>query len=151
MRSKNSCISTINKLISTLLVRSDCSLENPSSLLFNSAPFCAAAIIFLTRANACSSAVIWRSRNCKLPNITVNKLLKSCATPPVSRPIASIFWDWMSIDSISFCLEMSVKLTTAPITRPRSSIGSAEYRTARNRLCLVRKRLSTSTAAVPST
>ena len=27
------------------------------------------------------------------PLITVSRLLKSCATPPASRPIASIFWD----------------------------------------------------------
>lgn len=30
----------------------------------------------------------------RLPNVTVSKLLKSCATPPVSCPIASIFCAW---------------------------------------------------------
>ncbi len=31
-----------------------------------------------------------------LPRITVSRLLKSCATPPVSWPTASIFWAWAS-------------------------------------------------------
>ena len=29
----------------------------------------------------------------RLPNMTANRLLKSCATPPVSCPMLSIFWD----------------------------------------------------------
>ena len=33
------------------------------------------------------------------PLITVSRLLKSCATPPASCPIASIFWAWRSCAS----------------------------------------------------
>ena len=33
----------------------------------------------------------------RLPRMTVSRLLKSCATPPVSWPMASIFWDWLSL------------------------------------------------------
>ena len=36
----------------------------------------------------------------RLPRITVSRLLKSWAMPPVSWPIASIFWDWRSSCSI---------------------------------------------------
>src|SRR4028119_2232402 len=30
----------------------------------------------------------------RLPEIPAKRLLKSCASPPVSWPTASIFWDW---------------------------------------------------------
>ena len=34
------------------------------------------------------------SRNSEYPEITISRLLKSCAMPPASRPTASIFWAW---------------------------------------------------------
>ena len=41
-----------------------------------------------------------RSMVSRLPRITVSKLLKSCATPPVSWPIVSIFCAWRSRSSV---------------------------------------------------
>jgi hypothetical protein len=33
----------------------------------------------------------------RLLTMTISRLLKSCATPPVSWPMASSFWDWNSV------------------------------------------------------
>ncbi|GJE03432.1 hypothetical protein GMJLKIPL_5387 [Methylobacterium isbiliense] len=41
----------------------------------------------------------WRWMRSRLPTMTPSRLLKSCATPPVSWPIASIFCDCRSIAS----------------------------------------------------
>ena len=126
MRLKNSCISTIISDTSTLLVWRDCSREKLKSLLFSSAPLCAAAVILAISSDSFFEACRFLSRNCRLPRITVKRLLKSCATPPVSRPIASIFCDCSSMFSISFSFERSVKLTTAPILLLSLTTGSAE-------------------------
>ena len=47
-----------------------------------------------------------------LPLMAVSRLLKSCATPPASRPIDSIFCDWMNCASIRFRSVTSRQLTT---------------------------------------
>ena len=55
--------------------------------------------------------------------MTWRMLLKSCAMPPVSWPVASIFWPWRSaISSRSFSV-MSTQRTTAPppVISPRET------------------------------
>ena len=47
-----------------------------------------------------SSEAMRRSMVRRLPRITVSRLLKSCAMPPVSWPIASIFCAWRSASSV---------------------------------------------------
>ena len=54
----------------------------------------------------------------------VSRLLKSCAMPPVSWPIASIFCDWRSISSARRRSAMSRSTSTTrkpPSTRPPSA------------------------------
>lgn len=48
----------------------------------------------------------------------VSRLLKSCASPPVSCPIASIFCAWMSAFWCAFCSVMSIESTKKPTTVP---------------------------------
>src|SRR6185437_6719346 len=58
--------------------------------------------------------------------INVNRLLKSCATPPARRPKASIFCDWRSSSSsLRFCNSFFCRVLrirpNARVTRPTSS------------------------------
>ena len=48
----------------------------------------------------------------------VSRLLKSCATPPVSWPTASIFWDWRSASSAWRRSVMSTASGSTPVMAP---------------------------------
>ena len=61
-------------------------------------------------------------QSCRLPPMTCRTLLKSCATPPVSLPTASIFCAWRSCASASACS------ATAAATRCSSMlVGLPQY------------------------
>ncbi|GJE45352.1 hypothetical protein AEGHOMDF_4546 [Methylobacterium soli] len=66
----------------------------------------------------------------RLPEMPANRLLKSCARPPVSWPTASIFWDWRSCSSASIssavrastrCSSVSLRDRKAAAARSRSA------------------------------
>ena len=63
----------------------------------------ARSAVFLTSSMSRrrGSSAVRRSRSSSVrPVMTVRRLLKSCATPPASRPTASIFWAWRSCASL---------------------------------------------------
>ena len=121
----NDSMSPRIELMFSALLSSACSREKLNSLLFKSAPFFAAltSLSIISVSSTRPSSARPRFKNCRFPMITVSRLLKSCATPPVMRPMASIFCDCRSFDSISIWLVMSMKLTTAPMRLLSSMIG----------------------------
>ena len=62
----------------------------------------------------------WRARSIRLkpPMTAASRLLKSCAMPPVSLPIASIFCAWISWLSSERCSLMSVSVPANSTGRP---------------------------------
>ena len=65
---------------------------------------CSAARLVMPRISRWSSSSSARFSSRPSPPITAaSKLLKSCAMPPVSLPIASIFWAWISWLSSERC------------------------------------------------
>ena len=81
-------------LMSTTLVSTGCLREKDSKPLINSEPRRAASIAGSMYSVACILADGSSARAVRLPSITVRMLLKSCASPPVNWPNASIFWAW---------------------------------------------------------
>ncbi len=70
----------------------------------------------------------------------VSRLLKSCASPPVSWPTASIFCACTSAAWLAFCSVMSVVMTKKPTTvRPSVPISG----TTTLRACSVRPSVPT--------
>ena len=53
-----------------------------------------------------------------LAMMTIRILLKSCATPPVSWPTASIFCDWRSISSVASLSVTSSRAQATPQAAP---------------------------------
>ncbi len=83
------------------------------------------------------------SRRCnvsRLPPITVSRLLKSCATPPVSCPTASSFCDWRARSSASRFSVRSRVILAKPSSRPCSSRIACRVALAQNRLPSLRTR-----------
>ena len=64
----------------------------------------------------------------RLPMMTVSRLLKSCATPPVSWPIASIFCDWRNASSICGPAGhfLGDALFEVFVQRPQLALGGSE-------------------------
>ncbi len=93
--------------ISTACGFRDCLREKASRRWVNNAPRSAA---FSARPMRGASGE-WGSASSRLPMITASRLLKSCASPPVSCPTAFIFWlcssasssPWRSRRSTSIC------------------------------------------------
>ena len=65
------------------------------------APRWAACTALATSGAILGSSPMRRCTSSRLPSTAVSRLLKSCATPPVSWPIASIFCDWKSASRAS--------------------------------------------------
>jgi len=69
-----------------------CFLLKTRSPLVNCAALSADLIIFCVKSLVLLSSFISQSSKFPYPIIAVRILLKSCATPPASVPIESIFW-----------------------------------------------------------
>ena len=80
----------------------------PRRRCVRAAPRTAADIADWTWGKTVSFPLSFSSRISRLPMMIVSKLLKSCATPPVSWPTASTFCDWRNRYSISSRSEISV-------------------------------------------
>ncbi|MNX89278.1 hypothetical protein D3C86_1212850 [compost metagenome] len=76
-----------------LMTRGSSAWRRPkaSSWLASFAPRWTPASAFSSRLSARSLPITSLESNCRLPAITCRRLLKSCATPPVSWPMDSIF------------------------------------------------------------
>ena len=59
--------------------------------------------------------------------MTLSRLLKSCARPPVSWPMASSFWAWRSCASMSRRWVMSSSIAMKWVMRPLSSAGTSRF------------------------
>ena len=96
-------------------------LAKASRRLTNSLP-CSAARLVMLRILRCSSSSAARLSSRPRPPITAaSKLLKSCAMPPVSLPIASIFWAWINWFSSDRCSVISVSVPANSTGRPSVS------------------------------
>ncbi len=93
-----------------------------SSLLVNSAPRIAAVWEISASSRSCGLDPSSVTSNSELPRMTVNRLLKSCAIPPVSFPIESSLWACCSCSSISLRSLMSIREPIARIALPDSSL-----------------------------
>ncbi len=96
-----------------------------------------ASRICSTSASKGCPGVRLSSISSRLPPITVRRLLKSCAMPPASLPIASIFWLCRSSPSVRFSSVMfwttiskADAPSRSPIVRPlsRTVIGTPSAR-----------------------
>jgi len=92
-------IPAIVVLRSRILGASTCFLLNASSCRVRSPAWLAASLMTRTRRSRVSSPSRSVSSSSPWPVITVSRLLKSCATPPASRPMLSIFCDWRTCSS----------------------------------------------------
>src|SRR3984893_11044231 len=72
-----------------------------------------------------------RSSNSKLPSTPVRRLLKSCATPEVSCPIASSFCDWRSASSV--CCRSAISAGNRSFAAARLRVRSATRRSSSSR------------------
>ena len=111
-----------------------CFRENANSCWVSEAALSAALFASASRPPAGSDGESFMRARDTFPMMAVNRLLKSCATPPARRPTASIFIACCSCArsfslSSSDCLRpvMSRKDHNLPITEPRSIMG-IEYR-----------------------
>ena len=123
-------ISTINSFKSRILGCSICLRLNASNCRVSNAARSATRRICSQFPCTASVGLTRSSARSLFPLITVNKLLKSCATPPANRPSASIFCACRSCSSsCSRCswLRSSVlrMLSNARVTRATSSPPSA--------------------------
>ena len=75
-----------------------CRRENASSCRVRLSPR-AVALAIMSSSRTCFSSVSSRRSRCTLPLTIINRLLKSCATPPVNCPIASRRWACRSAPS----------------------------------------------------
>ena len=93
-RSSRSTMPWIRARRSTDTARKSCWRAKASSRWVSEAPRSAPWIAPSTsRCRRGSSGRRLRSRS-RLPITAISRLLKSCATPPVSWPMVSIFWAW---------------------------------------------------------
>ena len=81
--------------ISTVCGVRDCLRENASRRWVSMAPRSAAFSARVIRGASFDSGSV----SSRLPMITARRLLKSCASPPVSCPTAFIFWLWSNASS----------------------------------------------------
>ena len=86
---------------------STCRRPNASSCFVSSAARSAARLISPRSRASSASPFVRSSSSDAYPMIPVRRLLKSCATPPASRPRLSSFWALRSSDSRRFRSVMS--------------------------------------------
>ena len=91
-----------------------CLRAKASNWLVRVAPRCAAQVARSIRACKGSERSMRVRVSSRFPRITVSRLLKSCAMPPVSWPIACIFWDSRNTASAWTRLVMSEMVSTKP-------------------------------------
>ena len=90
----------------------------------------AAAEISFAGPRSAGSGPSRSNRNSEYPEITISRLLKSCAIPPASRPIASIFCDCRNCCSRARrSVTSSVKISNVTVFEA-SLIARPESRTA---------------------
>ena len=92
---------------------------NASSCRTSAAPRSALPVICDSSSRAPGSAT-WSSISAEL-RIAVSRLLKSCAIPPASWPIACNFWPWTSCSCRSISPVTSRSRSTTPDTAPSGS------------------------------
>ena len=66
--------------------------------------------------------------------MTVSRLLKSCAIPPVSWPTASIFCDWRSWSPTSSCSRVLSSLSCSKFSLTSLSADSTHFRSVISRM-----------------
>ena len=96
VRCSSSLMPTISARTSVGSAASSCRRLKASMRCVSTAPRWAACRAFEVSACSLGSAFVPFRTSSRLEMITVSRLLKSCATPPVSLPMASIFCDWKS-------------------------------------------------------
>ncbi|MNO92191.1 hypothetical protein D3C76_837580 [compost metagenome] len=123
-RSSRSLIPRISAGTSSGCGNSCCLRANASMRWVSAAPRRVASMALCQSSFTRGSSGRWRCSICRPPMITVSRLLKSCATPPVSWPSDSIFCDWISSlrarSSSSWALSLSV-MSRVILAKPSSS------------------------------
>ncbi len=127
---------------------SACLRENASSREVRLAARSAACLdISSARRMRAVSLGLLRAMVSSPPMMTVRRLLKSWATPPVSCPTASIFWDWNSASRASSSSRceflrsvMSWVILAKPISSPASSRMASMITWAQKRVPSLRTR-----------
>ena len=114
---------------STTFGASACLRAKASRRCVRSAPRCAAVVIISASTRWRASSRFSSVSSSALPITTVSRLLKSCATPPVSWPIASRRCDWRNrsfsspMSSRCCCNDCAVWFNTR-IRSPSSPLGN---------------------------
>ena len=128
VRLKSLVTPSINSLTSTTLGCSGWRRAKASSRRVSSAPRSAAVSASLANSSRPEPLVSSSRSRSRLPITTLSRLLKSCASPPVRLPMASIFIAWRSWSSTDcsasaarFCSVMSLDIATRYLGRPSSS------------------------------
>ena len=118
-----------------------------SSCPVSAAPRCAASSMAAIDVDAAGSPASLRFKSSAWPITIIKRLLKSCATPPVSWPSASIFWAWARCAWASCRASwasrrsvMSRVILAKPTRRPVSSFTRSITTWAQNRLPSLRTR-----------
>ena len=127
--------------------------ENASSLPVSSAPRREARAAAATSWRPCASSVTVGSSSstCRLPWITVSRLLKSCAMPPVSWPTLSRRWACSSAFSdCARCRQVASRLQTDSRKRSASSPRCCAVRACTTSAPMVRPRSDSGTASAAS-
>jgi len=108
VRLSSSAMSRASSVTSTMVGDSVCWRAKASRLRVSVPPRWAASSAGLSRRSNSGSRPSSRSvASSRLPCTTARRFPKSCAMPPVSLPIASIFCAWRSLSSIERCSVMS--------------------------------------------
>ncbi len=100
-----------------------CRRAKASRRCVSAAPRCAPCTAPSTSRVARGSTRHCLRSNSRLPSTAIRRLLKSCATPPVSWPIISVFCTWRSCSSVR--LRCSISASTTAWAAFSSAVRSA--------------------------
>ena len=101
---------------------------NASSCAASRDPRATPASALATRVSARGLPAISLASNCRLPDTTCSRLLKSCATPPVNLPTVSIFCACASFASASRRVAISAMTRASRFSLSWRSCSSARSR-----------------------
>ena len=123
VRPNSSCIEAMRRAMSTRRISSDWRRAKASSRCVNAA---ARWVPVAARSSSLSKSAVWPAfrRRCMSwiePYTVASMLLKSCAMPPVSWPIDSIFCDWRNCSCT--CSNARACALACVMSRPKQKIA----------------------------
>ncbi len=122
-----------SSLTSTGRASIGCWREKASRRLISAAPPSAAVWQGATNSSTSGASPRASRSAVRLPITTVSMLLKSCARPPVSSPMASIFCAWASAFWVRRWSVMSTACTKQPMTSPSGVMSGSSVLRAKMR------------------